>query len=96
MNAESEIEHCIARNECPVCHLARAGLIAPRRALQEHLKRSKDPAHIMWRERHYKHYFQHGGKMTERIVSVQDVIKSVQCAYGEEWAHRCEKALCVV
>jgi hypothetical protein len=96
MSAKSEIEQCIGRNECPVCHLARTGLVAPRRALQEHLKRSKDPAHVMWRERHYKYYFQHGGKMTERTVSVQDIINSVHYIYGKEWAHKCEEALCVV
>lgn len=91
----NDVSVCISNNICPVCHMTRSGLVAPRRALQEHLKRSKDKQHVMWREQHYKNYFHHGGDMSSRAVTAADVIKSVQTTFGEEWAKKCEQVLYV-
>lgn len=79
----------ISRNECPLCKNGpRKAKVCPRRALQEHIRSSKDKAHIMWREQHYAAHFKHGGKMSEQAVTTADVIEAVQKSFGIDWAQR--------
>lgn len=75
-------------NTCPICRNGpRKGKINPRRALQEHIRSSRNPAHIMWKQRHYARHFKHGGAKTpETEVTAQDVIDAVKSAFGEQWA----------
>jgi hypothetical protein len=80
---------CIARNECPVCHVPRRGVLDPRKALQEHLRRATDAEHKMWFEAHYKACFPHGGNKIGRPAVTEERIKqAIRTTYGEEWAGR--------
>jgi hypothetical protein len=85
----ADCSECISRNECPVCHVARKGLLNPRKALQEHLRRATDAAHKMWFEASYKQYFVHGGDKIHRPpVSEKTIKEAIRATYGEEWAGR--------
>lgn len=78
----------IARDICPVCMVPRRGRLNPRRALQEHIRASKDPAHIMWRGAHYNHHFKRGGDMYTRRVDECTIKDAVRRSFGEEWSQR--------
>jgi hypothetical protein len=80
----------IERNECPLCKNGpRKGKINPRRALQEHLRSSTDPAHLMWKHQHYAHHFKHGGaRTTAAEVTAESVIEAVKFAFGAKWSSR--------
>jgi hypothetical protein len=78
----------IAAATCPVCKAPRRALINPRRALQEHIRASKDPAHAMWRRQHYDTFFKRGGDMKTAAVSEEAVIGAVRAAFGDQWAGR--------
>jgi hypothetical protein len=80
----------IAAHTCPVCKVARTGLVDPRRSLMEHLRRlsKTDAAHKMWKEKHFDSYFRHGGNRSNKTVSAEEVVHSVQITFGDEWAQR--------
>jgi hypothetical protein len=80
----------IEQNECPVCKNGpRKGKINPRRALQEHLRSSADPAHLMWKQQHYAQHFKHGGATTPKAeVTAQVVVEAIRCTFGEQWAQK--------
>jgi hypothetical protein len=81
---------CIARNECPICkNGSRAGKVNPRRALQEHLRRSKVAKHKLWYTQHYSRHFVRGGDMTPKHETTADDIKAaIKHSFGNEWADR--------
>jgi hypothetical protein len=81
---------CIARNECPICcDGPRRAQINARRALQEHLRASKDPAHMVWREAgNYQKHFRRGGNMCTKTATSEDVLKSIEHAFGKQWVQR--------
>jgi hypothetical protein len=80
----------IALNQCPIClNGCRKGLINPRRALQEHMRKSKDKAHVMWRDAgNYKKHFIHGGNKQQVEPCEADVIAAIKCTFGEQWSSR--------
>lgn len=78
----------IARNLCPVCQIERRANINVRRAVQEHIRISKDPAHIMWRNEHYAIHFKRGGNMVKTETTEEDIRTAVKKAFGNEWATR--------
>lgn len=77
----------IELNLCPVCKVPRNAKIAPRRALQEHIKSSRDPAHIMWCSANYSNNFKHGGVRTVEITDA-DMLQAIRKAFGEERSAR--------
>ena len=77
----------IAENICPVCEVARRGM-CPRRALQEHLRRSKRADHILWCENNYSKYFTQGGDRTNNNVTTEDIKQALKKAYGSDWSER--------
>lgn len=78
----------IAQNLCPVCKVPRHARQGPRRALQEHIKSSRDAEHIMWREANYADHFKHGGSRCATGKTDEDVMRAVRKAFGEEVASR--------
>lgn len=62
----SEAE-CVAKYVCPICRdSVKRGTTNHRRGLQEHLRRSKDPVHVLWRNTVYNKYF------SKKRLSLQD------------------------
>jgi hypothetical protein len=47
-----------------------------------------DAAHKMWKEKHFDSYFRHGGNRSNKTVSAEEVVHSVQITFGDEWAQR--------
>lgn len=79
----------IAADTCPVCKKARVGHVNRRRALQEHIRRAKDPAHTIWFMQHYKTHFIHGGERRELLPPTeQDILAAIEIGFGIEWAQR--------
>ena len=70
--------------------VARTGLVDPKRALVEHLKRlsKTDAAHSMWKKQHFATHFRHVGNTITRTVSAEDVVHSIQVTFGDERAQR--------
>jgi hypothetical protein len=80
---------CIARNECPMCKNGSRSGVNPRRALQEHLRESKDAKHTLWYTEHYKRHFVRGGDMTPKHETTADDIKAaIEHSFGSAWAER--------
>ena len=86
--AASDVNDKLQQGICPVCNIARKGEVNKRRALQEHLRRSKDSAHVMWYQSQYKKYFQHGGDRSAEQVTEAKVREAIHRAFGDEWAKR--------
>ena len=87
MSTESD-DAKLQQNICPVCNIARKGHANKRRALQEHLRRSKDVSHIMWYQAEYRKHFTHGGDRTAEQVNEDTVREAMYKAFGEEWVKR--------
>ena len=79
----------IDENLCPICRVPRQGR-DKHRALREHVRVSKDPAHVMWRDANYTLYFKHGGDRTSDVNSLtpEAVKHAVARAFGDAWAQR--------
>jgi hypothetical protein len=89
MASQSDIEY-IQRAECPLCKNGpRKGSVNPRRALQEHLRSSTDPAHSLWRQQWYTHHFRHGGaKVPPPRITAERIVYAIRNAFGEEWSSK--------
>lgn len=89
---ESIVAHIrlIRENTCPVCHVKRTGVVNPRRALIEHLRRMSItcPGHRMWYLEHFATYFKHGGNRVQDKVTAEHLIRSIRTAFGDEWANK--------
>jgi hypothetical protein len=86
--AKSDAE-LIDENLCPVCMVPRrTKRCEPRRALMAHILSRRDPAHVLWREAHYKDYFKHGGDRSPvaREITARDLKEAVRAAFGERAA----------
>jgi hypothetical protein len=79
-------EELIASDICPVCRAPRRAKVNPRRALQEHMRASLDPAHVMWRDEHYAAHFKRGGDRTSRLADASVIKEAVARCFGEQWA----------
>jgi hypothetical protein len=90
---EQQDRECIAHHQCPVCHYgAKTSCMNARKALQEHIRRSSDPLHRMWREVFYRKYYPHGGNMiTNREPCADDIITAIKRVYGDQWGSKCEE-----
>jgi hypothetical protein len=82
---EMSDEDQINNNICPVCNVKRRGTM-PRRALQEHLRASKEPVHMMWCKINYDSHFKHGGdrRSTTNFTNKQ-VEEAVTRVFGPQW-----------
>eukprot|EP00953_Heterococcus_sp_UTEX-ZZ885_P017005 9549-Heterococcus_DN1.PRE.1 len=80
---------CIERNECPICKNGRRSGLNPRRALQEHLRRSKDAKHTLWyRENYRRHYVRGGDTTPKHETTVDDIKAAIAHSFGNAWAER--------
>ena len=88
MAEKSDLE-LIDDNMCPVCMVPRrAKLCHPRRALMEHIRSRRDPAHTLWRAMYYNVYFKHGGDRspTSKEITTDELKEAVRSAFGEHAA----------
>ena len=92
METDPEVAEKLQQGICPVCNVARKGQVDKRRALQEHLRRSKESAHVMWFETQYKKHFQHGGERKQELTEAY-VIDAIRKAFGAEWSSRIQSIL---
>ena len=87
----STCEQHIAKNECPVCGVARTGQVNPRRSLQEHLRRlaKTDAAHSMWVKEHWGTHFRRGGDRTPKHeIDEAHIRECIKTTFGDSWADR--------
>jgi hypothetical protein len=56
----------------------------------EHIRSSRDSAHILWRTAHYEQHFKHGGDRARADDPPTDdvVMQAITRAFGEEVAKR--------
>jgi hypothetical protein len=83
--ANTAASELIAQHICPVCLVARQG-VNPRRALQEHLRRSKRADHKLWYTHNYSKHFSAGGDRTQREPTAEEIREAIARTYGAEWA----------
>ena len=74
----------IDANRCPVC-MKKCGLKSPRHAMMSHIRRSADPAHVVWRAKNWQVYFPHG--KFRPAPSTQELLKTIEQEYGPNILH---------
>lgn len=85
---DEEVREYWKNNECHLCQNGpRIGDVDGRAALLAHYRKSKDPVHTLWRDRHYKRMIKKGGDKQDRTIYPSDVIRSIETVFPEYRVH---------
>jgi hypothetical protein len=80
----SEIQEYMDRNECHLCRNgARGGSVDKRASLLAHWRKTKDPAHRLWRATYWSNYISKGGDMVNRELTPEQVRKAILTTFPE-------------
>lgn len=83
--AELDALHAIVNTgSCPVCN-KQCGKKDPRHAVLNHLRKSKEVAHVVWKGKYYAKLFPHGkfcNHPADEDVMLEELVKQLERAYG--------------
>jgi hypothetical protein len=74
------LQQQLGSGQCPVC-LKKCGHRAPRSAMMNHIRRSADPQHVVWRAKHWSNCFPHG-KYRCKQPNTRQLLAVIEKEYG--------------
>jgi hypothetical protein len=79
----TEIQAYIDRNECHLCRNGERSSSDKRASLLAHWRKSKDPAHKLWRATYWSSYISKGGDNIDRTLTAEQVKRAVELTFPD-------------